>query len=231
MIRNVKKIIGYTLGTIDGKIGEVKDFYFDDKTRTIRYLIVETGSLFFKRKVLISTQALVPSDWNKEILPVNLNIQQVENSPEIDIEKPVSRQQEMELNKHYSWKDYRTEDFNVGSINNDDQHLRSFEEVINYKVKANNGEVGKINDFLIDDTTWEINFIVVDALLTPPAKFVPVLSKLIKEIQWENATILIDSTVEKIKNSPQYFTDEPIDEAYVESVYNYYGIPLLQKQY
>lgn len=231
MIRNVKKIIGYTLGTIDGKIGEVKDFYFDDKTWTIRYLIVETGSLFFKRKVLISTQALVPPDWDKEILPVNLNIQQVENSPEIDIEKPVSRQQEMELNKHYSWKDYRTEDFNVGSINNEDQHLRSFVEVTNYKVKANNGEVGKINDFLIDDTTWKINFIVADALLTPPAKFVPVLSKLIKEIQWENATILIDSTVEKIKNSPQYFTDEPIDEAYVESVYNYCGIPLLQKQY
>ncbi len=106
MIRRVDNLIGFTIGGTDGDIGNVKDFYFDDKTWTIRYIIVETGSWLFGRKVLLSPQAVTTSDWEKELFKVNLTMEQIKNSPNIDTEKPVSRQHERELYGYYPWGGY-----------------------------------------------------------------------------------------------------------------------------
>ena len=59
MKRNIKSLTGFTMGATDGEIGKVKEFYFDDETWTIRYLIVETGSWLNHRKVLIAPEALL----------------------------------------------------------------------------------------------------------------------------------------------------------------------------
>jgi sporulation protein YlmC with PRC-barrel domain len=54
MLRNIKDLIGFRIAAKDGEIGKVKDFYFDDETWTIRYLIVKTGDWLSTREVLIS---------------------------------------------------------------------------------------------------------------------------------------------------------------------------------
>ncbi len=68
--------MGFTMGATDGEIGKVKDFYFDDVTWTVRYLVVETGSWFSNRKVLISPEALLACDWENETFPINLTKEQ-----------------------------------------------------------------------------------------------------------------------------------------------------------
>jgi hypothetical protein len=85
MKRNVKNLIGYTMGATDGEIGKVKEFYFDDHTWTIRYLVVETGNWLNERKVLISPQALLKPDWEGKVFPVNLTKEQIKNSPDIGV--------------------------------------------------------------------------------------------------------------------------------------------------
>jgi len=95
MKRSVKSLTGYLMGASDGEIGKVIDFYFDDKTWAIRYLIVETGDWLSGRKVLISPQALLSTNWENGSFPINLTKEQIENSPNIDTDMPVSRQQEI----------------------------------------------------------------------------------------------------------------------------------------
>ena len=41
---SVKDLKGYAIGATDGDIGKLDDFYFDDESWTIRYLVAETGS-------------------------------------------------------------------------------------------------------------------------------------------------------------------------------------------
>jgi sporulation protein YlmC with PRC-barrel domain len=101
MKRNINSLIGYSIEATDGKIGTVKDFYFDDETWTIRYLVVETGNWLSGRKVLISPVALIKKNWSNGLIPVNLTKEQIQNSPDIDTDKPVSRQQEAMLNQHH----------------------------------------------------------------------------------------------------------------------------------
>ena len=106
MLRNLSDLQNYAIRATDGDIGEVKDFYFDDQAWVIRYLVVETGSWLSSRKVLISPIATGHPDWQERILPASITREQVENSPDIDTDKPVSRQHEVEYLGYYAYPLY-----------------------------------------------------------------------------------------------------------------------------
>ena len=106
MLRSMNDLEGYAIHATDGTIGHVKDFYFDDQAWVIRYLVVETGTWLASRKVLISPIAIGSPNWSERILPVALTKEQVKRSPDIDTEKPVSRQHEMRYLGYYGYPFY-----------------------------------------------------------------------------------------------------------------------------
>jgi hypothetical protein len=106
MLRSIKDLEGFAIRATDGTIGHVKDFYFDDQTWAVRYLVVETGSWLSSRKVLISPIAIDHPDWAGRAFPVSLTKERVRNSPDIDTEKPVSRQHEMLYLGYYGYPYY-----------------------------------------------------------------------------------------------------------------------------
>lgn len=106
MLRSAKEMEGYVVGATDGVIGQVKDFYLDDEQWVIRYLVVHTGGWLSNRKVLVSPIAVGTPDWEQRLLPVSISREQVRNSPDIDTEKPVSRQHEMTYSFYYDYPYY-----------------------------------------------------------------------------------------------------------------------------
>jgi hypothetical protein len=106
MLRSMKDLEDYAIRASDGIIGHVKDFYFDDEAWVIRYLVVETGGWLASRKVLISPIGLAPANWTEKVLPVSITKEQVKNSPDIDTDKPVSRQHEMRYLGYYGYPYY-----------------------------------------------------------------------------------------------------------------------------
>ena len=101
MLRNSQDLEGCSIAATDGVIGEVKDLYFDDEAWVIRYLVVSTGTWLSNRKVLISPYSIGQRTWGGKSLPATLTKEQVKNSPDIDTDKPISRQYEMQYLKHY----------------------------------------------------------------------------------------------------------------------------------
>ena len=106
MFRKVTQLQGSPLRATDGEIGTVDQFYFDDETWAIRYLVVNTGSWLMGRRVLISPIAVGKTDWESGQMEVGLTKQQVEGSPDIDTHKPVSRQHEAEYLAYYGYPLY-----------------------------------------------------------------------------------------------------------------------------
>jgi sporulation protein YlmC with PRC-barrel domain len=102
----MKDLEDYTIGATDGPLGAVQDFYFDDDAWVIRYLIVETGSWLSSRKVLISPISIRKADGADRVIEVSLTKEQVEKSPDIDTDKPVSRQHEVEYLGYYGYPGY-----------------------------------------------------------------------------------------------------------------------------
>ena len=96
MLRQARDLNGYKLGASDGEIGTVKEFYFDDQTWTVRYLVADTGNWLSDRQILISPYALSPAMIGKEVIPVNLTKKQIEDSPSLETHKPVSRRYELQ---------------------------------------------------------------------------------------------------------------------------------------
>ena len=254
MNRSIKSLIGFDLKETDGDIGEVVDFYFDDQSWTVRYVIVKTGNWLSGKKVLISPQAFQQPDWENEEIAVNLTQEQIKNSPDIDTEKPVSRQQEEQLTNYYPWVGYWGDvhdagifgqmpsdlyyedvtpppasigtDTNLSTEENNDQHLHSTEDVDGYNIHAIDGEIGKVVDFIVDDSTWKMKYFVVETGSWLNSKKVLLSTKWIKEVNWENSTVIVNISTESVKNSPEFDVSEPVKEAAERMLFTYYGKPI-----
>ena len=246
---NIKSLTGFGMGALDGEIGKVKDFYFDDSTWTIRYLVVNTGNWLSDRKVLISPEAVDKLDWEQKLFFVNLTKEQVEKSPDIDTDKPVSRQQEARLYEYYPWTSYwRTGLWSGGIITsgmqmppalpledalekekmsdketNEDPNLRSTDKVIGYDIKATDGAIGEVEDFIVDDSTWRIHFMIVDTGNWFPGKKVLISPAWVKEINWAENSVVVNAPVQHVKSSPEYEPGEQVSDSYEANLQNYYG--------
>jgi hypothetical protein len=247
MVRRASELQGFTIRAKDDDIGHVEQFLFDDEKWTIRYLVVDTGGWLSGRRVLISPVALGKADWHNRRLPVNLTRQQVENSPDIDTEKPVSRQQEVGYFQYYGWPYYwggpgiwggamypgylavppaaevAMEEQRQRAQEEGDPHLRSTKEVIGYKIEARDGEIGHVGDFIVDEETWTIRYLLIDTGGWWPGKKVLVPPPWIERMSWAEAAVYVDLSRDTIKNGPEWDPDTPITREYEERLYGYYG--------
>jgi len=251
MKRSIKSLTGYGMRETDGDIGKVVDFYFDDISWTIRYLIVKTGNWLSERKVLISPQSLQQPDWENKEFPVNLTQEQIKNSPDIDTDKPVSRQHEEQLHTYYPWEEYwgnesahgagifgqmpselyysdvsqPAEISNPGQQGNNDEHLHSTESIEGYKIHAIDGEIGKVVDYIVDDVTWKLKFFVVETGSWLGSKKILLSTQWIREVNWENSTVIVNISTDAVKNSPEFDPSQPVNEADEHQLFDYYGRP------
>jgi len=106
MLIKAKTLEGYKLDSLNGEIGKVKEFYFDDRHWTIRYLVAETGTWLADRQVLISPYALATVNKTERNIGVDLTKKQIEDSPSLDTHKPVSHQFEQAYYGHYGYPEY-----------------------------------------------------------------------------------------------------------------------------
>lgn len=106
MLHSVEALLDFSIAAQDGDLGRVKDIYFDDQEWTIRHIVVDTGGWLMERKVLIAPNAVAQIAWSKKKLFVRLTKQQIQNSPDIDTDVPVSRQHEKVLSDYYGYPYY-----------------------------------------------------------------------------------------------------------------------------
>jgi len=242
-LRRTKDLYEYTIAALDTDIGTVHDFYFDDEQWTIRYIVVATGLILSGRKVLISPLALRHPVWSPLHINVNLTWKQVENSPSIDLDKPVSRQHEAEHHKHYGLRRYWEGEGVWGSCSNPKAlaeasrsesktgtqnssagtHVRSTREITGYHIQATDGEIGHLEDLLFDGETWEIRYAVIDTKNWWPGKKVLLRPQWIKRVSWADHEIYVNMSREVIRKSPQWHAERPVSREYELRLHKHYG--------
>jgi hypothetical protein len=226
MLFKAKALKSYKLHSRDGEIGKVKEFFFDDLYWTIRYLVADTGNWIPDRQVLISPYALGLLNKEEKYIAVDLTKKQIEDSPSLNTDEPVSRQFEEIYRGYYAWPAYwggsqmwgeypyiershdKTDKTNVGG-KAWDAHLRSTHDVDGHHIQAADGEIGHVEDFIVDDETWTIRYLIVDTKNLRPGKKVLLSPKWIERISWHDSKVFVNLNREAIKESPEY-TDESL---------------------
>jgi hypothetical protein len=228
MQRNINSLIGYRMEASDGEIGNIIEFYFDDETWFIRYMILKTGVWLSGRKILISTDSLKNTSWTTGLFSVNISKKQIVDSPDIDTDKPVYRSQEIELYAHYEWEsDWGNQFYEGGSMgksnpvpvldreilspaekanirSNDHLHLRRTAKSLNFQIHSIDGALGRLVDFVMDDQTWQILFLVAKTHDLPAPKKILIAIEHILKVEWDQNNIFLDLTLAYFECSKLY---------------------------
>ena len=240
MLSKAKTLQGYSLQNIDDEtIGKVKEFYFDDRYWTVRYLVADTGNWLMGRQILISPYALVAVNSDHQNIVTSLTKKQIEDSPSQDSDKPVSRQFEQSYYGYYGWPKYWTGPHAWGTspylVRNHkqwknstegekawDPHLRSTYGVSGHHIQALDGELGHVEDFIIDDETWTIRYLIVDTHNWWPGKKVLVSPQWIERVSWDESKVFVNLPREAIKQAPEYDGSRPITRDYETRLHLHY---------
>jgi hypothetical protein len=240
MLFKAKTLVGYKLDSLDGEIGRVKEFYFDDRHWTIRYLIAETGNWLSDRQVLISPFALVGVNKEERNIAIDLVKKQIEKSPSLSSDKPVSRQFEQAYYGYYGYPTYWGGPCNWGASryptrdreqwkeyaqgkNGWNLHLRSTNDATGHHIQALDGELGHVEDFIIDDRTWEIRYLVIDTRNWLPGKKVLISPEWIGSTSWDERKVFVNLSCEAIKLSPEYTEESLLTRDYEIGLYGHYN--------
>lgn len=109
--------------------------------------------------------------------------------------------------------------------NEPDNHLRSSKSVIGYDIQARDGKIGHVEDFIVDDQTWMINYMIVDTRNWLPGKKVIISPHWVEAVHWAISEVKVDLLKETVENSPEYDPSAPINQDYEDKLYDYYGRP------
>jgi hypothetical protein len=244
MLRSMTDLRNYRIEAIDADMGAVRDLLFDDRSWTMRYIVVDTRTWLPGRRVLISPVSVSRIDWAARHIRVQLTKDQVKDSPTLEKNKPVSRQHEEKLAAYYGWpgywampdpsavpggaqgrtltEHYAQHDAPLGAY---DPNLRSLREVCGYRINAHDGSIGHIEDFIGDDHNWAIRYMVVDTRNWLPGKRVLVSPAWVEKVDWERARVHMNLDCQQIEGAPAFDPDAPINREFEVRLYDFYGRP------
>jgi uncharacterized protein YrrD len=211
----------YTVNAADGYVGKVKDFYFDDRTWKLRFVVAETGIWLKNRKVLLPASAVKSVSTEDRHLNLDMSMYDVKNGPGIENELSLSPQTEIDYLSYYGYSFYRgvsdahgfdkdaeakrAEMFACVDLvrrTYGDRHLRSCTEMINYDIEASDNQVGYLQSMVFDEADWAITHLLVNTSNWWLGQQVLMEPHLIKDISWGDARLYLNMQRQAVQDAP-----------------------------
>jgi hypothetical protein len=252
MLKHASEVSGYAVHASDGLVGTVSDLLFEETTWLIRWLVVSTGDWTGGRVVLLPPLVLAHVNHIGHQLNVNLTRQQVRDCPDVESDRPVSRQTEANLCNYYGWTPYWGDSVNMDFVRTKglgkplmiapssigfleaekeadsawrtkgDSTVHSINEVLSYHIEASDGEIGHVEDFLVEAFAWSVRYLLVSTKNWWPGKKV-LISRSIQEIRWDDQMVCLGVSRQKVKDSPAYDPSMAVDSEYERNFHRHYS--------
>ena len=242
---------GYDIEATDGAIGTVSDFLFDDTSWRLRWLVVDNSTWLSERRLLLHPSAIGTTAYERRALTVALTKAQIEGSPTIRHDQPVSQQMELNLYDYYGasplWEGgffgggaiasplssppiygqtpIGAADDEVLDQDGRDPHLRSIVTVTGYHVQAKDGTIGHVENIMIDDSRWEIRYFIVNTKNFWPGKHVLLSPHAVTEVDWLHHEIRLNLSREMVRTSPEWDPADFIDTQFEKRLRSHYNWP------
>jgi len=231
----LKDLTGYNITARDGEVGKLEEVFFDDRYWIVRYLVVRTGGWLSGQKALVVPDVISGIDEEAKLLEIDMSREQVENCPPIDTQKPVSRHYEQEYYRYYGWEPYWSADPMLGieppvipPPENEPQepenpHLRSSDEVKSYSIRTRDGDIGYVEDFIVEEPGWRIRYLEIGTGNWLLGKHVLLAPAWIERVDWALQEVTVSLGREAIETAPPYDPHKTISRDYQVALYQHYG--------
>jgi uncharacterized protein YrrD len=218
MLISTRHAYGAVLEGPDGRLGALYDILFDDQSWKVRHLLVSRDRWFHGRQVLVEPDVVERTNWAERKLSVRMTKEQIEHCPGPDTDLPVARQKAQQAAQVLVWEAYWTGVLdNPVAVEEGDSHLRSTKVLNGLHIHCTDGMFGHVDDFVFDDETWTIRYLVVETRNWWPGKHVLVEPSSIRSIRWEDGEIHLSLTRDEVHRRPAYEGTEFSEESLVES--------------
>ncbi|PYZ94186.1 hypothetical protein CR194_01215 [Salipaludibacillus keqinensis] len=224
MLLHYNWLQSYTVFGNDGEIGKVDDVYFDENMWTIRYIVAKTGKTFLSEKVFISPVSIEKMDINEEVIRVGITQDEAQKAPDPG-EEAVTRKYEKDFSHYYRmspywlgtgvWGNaasaremvYEEVPVRAEELEDNQSHVHQAKLVTGYELSVKDDTFGKIEDMLLDESSFRIKYFVADTKKwLPGGKKVLISPEWVEAIDWGKAQINIDVTREQIESAPEYLS-------------------------
>lgn len=244
MLRRIRELGTYRLHATDGDIGHLEQFYFDDRDWTINYFVLDIGSWLHGKKVLMSPIAITEVDNTTRTINASFTKQQVQESADVNTHKPVGLQQPHDYYLYFGWPHYvglnALKESRIRSISGEEyqpervemsehsfepsyeEHLRSSKVVSRYNIMAVDGEIGQIEDGVVDDQTWTIRYLVVAVRNWWSATKILLPTDCILWMSWAESNAYVSLTRKRIATAPVFDPERPVTREFELDVYNHF---------
>lgn len=202
VVPDVSTAIGFPVLATNGETGRVRDFLFDDQSWQICSLVLDVGTWLRRRDVVLPVSAFELPDWRSKAIHVRLNRAEVRNSPDIDSEKPVARQQELAMREYFGalacWVDteFGLASFPTGvkypTPPGENPHLRSVRHLIGYRVRATDGYLGRLEGILVDEDSWRLGYLEVGVSRSAHRRLVAISTTRVARFSWAEFRLYLD---------------------------------------
>ena len=246
MLQSVNDLFGFRLyARDDAPVGVVTDLLFDEGSSLTRYLVIEPEWWLPGGALLLAPEALERAEAADLRLGTRLSREALEASPQPATPERPERHEEHRLHEHFRWRPYWTGAFTselvpywgaagaagLGPAAGDhrsadeDERLRSAREVEGFEIAATDGQIGRIEDLVVDLATWTLRYLVVDTSSWLPGKRVLVSPQWLRAIDWTGRTVALDLPVERIELSPPYDRSAALDRRFEAMLHEHVARP------
>lgn len=245
-LRRCHDLTKLTLHATDGDLGAVEDCYLDARSWHVRYLVVKTGSWLSGRDVLVTPASVCEIDEAARLLRVSLSRQQMEGTPPVDRAKPLSRGDEQAYFFHLRQAPYwdtvpgpaksavpypgtvppgleRVDNPPEAEPSHETSHLWSANELTGYAIQAQDGDIGHVEDVVVDDEDWLVRYVEVDTRNWLPGKKVLIQAARIATIDPVQRTVSVSLARRTIESAPAYDPAELITPGYEIELFKHYS--------
>lgn len=221
MLRPAGQLLGYRLVDREGIVGSVEDFHIYCPGWSVRHAAIFTGEWLSGRWVLVPIELLGPPDPLQREVSLLIMRERIRIAPVPESDRPPSSLFESALYRHYGVPPPQA--IPRAGQTGLETSLWSLESVRGCQVDALDMEVGRVDDYLLDDSDWRIRYLIVNLRRWMPGRKVVVPVAAIRLLSWKHRRIALGLSRDGILAAPRFEGPGSLSEEYQNGLESYFA--------
>jgi hypothetical protein len=251
MLWGLKSLKKCSVVASDGKLGNFDNAFFERDRWVVPLISIKTGPWLLGRSVLLAPDFVRRIQTRNHRMQIDISKREILRHKTVDQETAISRRKDEDVRNYYGWPlfwgyvpgpdlyypvtgihqfqfpgvaaEFTPEPKDV-VLHTPTGQLKDGEEILGFKVQAIDGEIGYVQDLMIDLEKWKVSYLVVETGSWFYHDRVAISTQWVRDILDLDIQLEVDLMRDTIERSPTPLDEsKPWTHAQEQKLYDYYA--------